>query len=229
MSLPGEDFHDSGIIHLDIRYGDVNEPQEELRHHRIFSKVPPRDLKPPEGIETIFFESVHFSMQLLDSRPNGRITYKSLKTAAQEQVPIEVMPKIPDLQDCLELDVLHHASSSPSIKEPYTFSIGSSRPLPMQRKRKRTISKSTLASSATLSNQHDQSSQQVVSTPTPHVDTVAAPSPSVENLMYGALRLSIHGTLTSKSSYGLKVKANSFHIGLADVAPALWKPGYLLV
>lgn len=58
------------------------------------------------------------------------------------------------------------------------------------------------------------------------------PSPSseleaVKQLIDGAMRLSISGG--NNASTGLKVKANTFAVGLADVAPALWRPGYLTV
>jgi hypothetical protein len=49
----------------------------------------------------------------------------------------------------------------------------------------------------------------------------------VKRLVDGAMRLSIYGV--NRTSTGLKVKANTFAVGLADIAPALWRPGYLAV
>jgi hypothetical protein len=47
----------------------------------------------------------------------------------------------------------------------------------------------------------------------------------VKTMVDGAMRLSVCGS--TKSSAGLKTKANTFSVGLADVAPILWRPGYL--
>jgi hypothetical protein len=44
----------------------------------------------------------------------------------------------------------------------------------------------------------------------------------------GAMRLSICGTLNRKL-VGWKAKASTFRLGLADVAPAIWRTGYLVV
>lgn len=48
-------------------------------------------------------------------------------------------------------------------------------------------------------------------------------------LIDGALRLSIVSSINNKMLPGIKVKASTFGHGLADVAPILWRPGYLLV
>jgi hypothetical protein len=45
----------------------------------------------------------------------------------------------------------------------------------------------------------------------------------------GALRLSVLSTISNKLIPGLKVKANTFEAGLADIAPSLWRPAYSLV
>lgn len=50
----------------------------------------------------------------------------------------------------------------------------------------------------------------------------------IASMVDGALRLSISGTL-SKAPIGLKAKASTFRLGLADVAPAIWKTGYIVV
>lgn len=46
-------------------------------------------------------------------------------------------------------------------------------------------------------------------------------------LVERAMRLSV--TSTGKSSSRVKIKANTFLEGLSDVAPVLWRPGYLAV
>jgi len=50
----------------------------------------------------------------------------------------------------------------------------------------------------------------------------------IASMVDGALRLSIAGTL-SKAPIGLKAKASTFRLGLTDVAPAIWKTGYIVV
>jgi len=54
-------------------------------------------------------------------------------------------------------------------------------------------------------------------------------SGDLETLIDGAFRTSILGRIKNKMLPGVKVKANAFEVGLADVAPSLWKPGYLSV
>lgn len=54
-------------------------------------------------------------------------------------------------------------------------------------------------------------------------------SGDLETLIDGALRISVLGRINNKMLHGVKVKANTFEVGLADVAPILWKPGYLSV
>lgn len=51
----------------------------------------------------------------------------------------------------------------------------------------------------------------------------------LEKLIDGALRVSILSRINNKMSPGVKLKANTFESGLADIAPVLWKPGYLSV
>lgn len=48
-------------------------------------------------------------------------------------------------------------------------------------------------------------------------------------LVDGALRLSVTSSINIKSQSGIKIKASTFGLGLAKVAPILWRPGYLLV
>ncbi|KAH6639483.1 hypothetical protein C7974DRAFT_132447 [Boeremia exigua] len=45
-------------------------------------------------------------------------------------------------------------------------------------------------------------------------------------LIDGALRLSVLSRINSKMLPGIKLKANTFELGLADIAPTLWRPGY---
>jgi hypothetical protein len=49
----------------------------------------------------------------------------------------------------------------------------------------------------------------------------------IHSMVDAAVRLSVYGI--NKSSTGIKVKANTFSVGLADIAPVLWRPGYLAV
>src|SRR5205085_353617 len=48
------------------------------------------------------------------------------------------------------------------------------------------------------------------------------------NIVDVSLRLSICGTL-NKAANVSKVKASTFRFGLADVAPSIWRNGYLAV
>ncbi len=230
LSRSNETSDEPGITRFDIRYNDEREPQEELQRHRIFSQISKRDLKPPEGIGIVLFEFVHFSMHLLDSRPSGRTANKNSKNAAQDTIATRAISENTGSGKCHGSELPNCDSSSPSPDEAYMFRGDAARSLPMQRKRKRASSTHTRSSSVTLLNQRERSHKQPVTTATLVSDKATVPGlVSVESLILGALRLSIYGSLSSRSSCGLKIKANTFHLGLADIAPALWRPGYLLV
>jgi hypothetical protein len=62
----------------------------------------------------------------------------------------------------------------------------------------------------------------------PPLDAGSSDCIEIENIVDGALRLSICGGL-GKSANGLKLKANTFRLGLAGVSPVLWRNGYLPV
>ena len=48
-------------------------------------------------------------------------------------------------------------------------------------------------------------------------------------LVDAALRISVSNNINSRMLPGIKIKANTFGPGLADIAPVIWKPGYSLV
>jgi hypothetical protein len=51
----------------------------------------------------------------------------------------------------------------------------------------------------------------------------------MQTLIDGALRLSVLSSINSKMLTGIKIKANTFGPGLADLVPTIWKPNYLWV
>ncbi|KAJ4987220.1 hypothetical protein SVAN01_07231 [Stagonosporopsis vannaccii] len=61
----------------------------------------------------------------------------------------------------------------------------------------------------------------------PYSPQVSLDIGDLETLIDGSLQVSILGRINNKMLPGVKLKASTFEVGLADIAPILWKPGFL--
>ncbi|KAH8730219.1 hypothetical protein GQ44DRAFT_756698 [Phaeosphaeriaceae sp. PMI808] len=226
------DLLQPGMTHIALNLSDNDSSIEERNSHRILKNVPNSDLKPPESIPRFELNVVHFSMDILEAKPRPRLkrskTPPAQSRANQRNYEYNVdRYKDPDV-------LLHDMDSSVSSVSLKPISTNSSLAIsPMDRKRKRSgvqaqlqMTSSRMASALydirpgkDLPASHDlqSTSQNILST---------GDAAEVQLMVDGAMRLSIYGS--NKTAGGLKVKANTFKIGLADVAPALWRPGYLV-
>jgi hypothetical protein len=134
-----------------------------------------------------------------------------------------------------DLDVLLHevaTATSTATLDTVTQSTLTTPPTDRKRKRPITQTPTRTSSSPAVSSVYELrtptplSTISDVSSTTQWVRTVEEQA-EIQSMVDGAMRFSIYGH--NKSPNGLKIKANSFTLGLADIAPALWRPGYLVV
>jgi hypothetical protein len=199
-------------------YRSIDDSTQSKSFHRVLSNVPAADMRPPEGIPRVSLDSVRILMSIVDTKQQARATStKRLKTFTKK---IDT----PALQTiCLDsekthrpeiLDNDHSADDNAAYCEcgtaghPFGTKDG--------QKRKREIDSATTIPSLGSYVVPEASSTDMFSSPA-----------HLERLVDGALRLAICGL--SKSTNGLKIKANSTHAALAELMPEIWSPGFSLV
>ena len=172
-------------------------------------------------------------MHLLDARPLGRTLHKRPKVVAEEGEIVKSTTTTPARTDGDRSEILRNDFVAPSIDEPNTLHLYPSKTQPMERKRKKDTSSGVFPSLSNTLDRYNDCGTQSKTNSSPQFIKLPAPgaphSEGIESIIDGALRLSVHGSFSGRSTCGLRVKANTFRLGLADVAPVLWKPGYLLV
>ena len=219
---------DPGTIRLDINHSSVMSMQEGKKRHRIFSDVPAVDIQPPKGIASVSLQSVRMCMYILEASPRRRPAVK-LTTSS----PGERKLATPEEEDS---DTLLYEIEPEDLSPDGHINRTSTAPrAPAYGKRKR-LDPDDVVSTQSVSLEQAETSKRRRKRST-NGSSVRRKSRThrklpdqtdVASMVDGALRLSICGTL-SKAPIGLKAKASTFRLGLADVAPAMWKTGYLVV
>jgi hypothetical protein len=217
-ATPIMDVLRNGIARITIRHSDDGSSIAERNRHRVFNNVPYADLQPPKSILNIKIETVRFLMDVLEAKQrlhlkrSGTSSAERLVRSTQNEEAIKHIDELgalvkgvkPEDRDADLESAINHSLSHPS-------SLG--------RKRKRTLSAvNGLQSYGRLSTLLEL---QLTGINTLTDEQLA----DIQILVDVAMRLSICGV--AKSSGGIKIKANTFGVGLADVAPVLWRPGYL--
>lgn len=107
---------------------------------------------------------------------------------------------------------------------------------PSRRKRKRQLESTGVSTTSSPMPRLDHSGgkhRQPATTYSPHSSTLTVRTVSdreeIQSMIDGAFRLSVCGSFSKRSKRSLKVKASTFELGLADIAPVMWRPGYLPV
>jgi len=219
---------DPGTIRLDINHSSVMSMQEGKKRHRIFSDVPAVDIQPPMEMSSVSLQSVRIHMDILEAGPRRRPAVKRTtsspgerKVATLEEEDSDTLLYEIEPEDISPTGHVNRTSTAPRApaygkrKRPDPEDVVSTQSISLEqaetskRRRKRSTNDSSvrrkLRTNRKLPEQID-----------------------VASMVDGALRLSVCGTL-SKAPIGLKAKASTFRLGLADVAPAMWKTGYLVV
>ena len=219
-TLPSNAIIESGTVRLNISHATSPENATQQKRHRLFSGVPATDIRPPEGVMSFRFQSVSLVMDILETSPRRAPKAKQSATSTTEDRPFgsETEETVTHLFDTDPADEAPH----PDHADPNAIAAS--------RKRKRPAVDTTPTSLKPLYGTLDSKVRRNWALPDSSLENGSLPtgiSPvDLRNMVDLALRLSIRGTL-SKCSNGLKVKASTFRSGLADIAPALWRCGYL--
>ena len=219
---------DPGTIRLDINHSSVTSMQEGKKRHRLFSDVPAVDIQPPKGIASVSLLSIRICMDILEASPRRRPAVKRTtsspgerKVATPEEADSDALLYEIELEDLPPAGHINRTSTAPSA--------------PAYGKRKRPATEGVI-STQSVSLGLAETSKRRRNRPTndASVRRKSRTNPKlpeqieIASMFDGALRLSISGSL-SKAPIGLKAKASTFRLGLADVVPAIWKTGYLVV
>ncbi|KAF2635993.1 hypothetical protein P280DRAFT_553338 [Massarina eburnea CBS 473.64] len=236
-SLSSNPLPNSAGVRIDIAQlrGDVD--TNTKKKHRICANVPSADAKPPEGMPILSLQSVQFAFVFSETRARSTpvrqkqrkqqtaaISSQSQGTASVQHQNIGVPYVLPD-EGAAIFDVSEDEFLFASCEHPLAAqNLKRKRPLTVPSRR----SPSTPLIPTATNYQNKRTRPHTISAiPVVLAETPDAPgSPRTKDLVDAAIRLSVLGNLR-KSTGRLKVKANTFTGGLADIAPALWRPGYL--
>jgi hypothetical protein len=230
-TIPNDVLLQDGVACVVVSHYDDDGLDARQKAHRAVNNTPAADLSPPDSVANVQFQVVRFSMDILESRQRPQLTRSN--TSLVESCSISQQDD-PDIEKDLELDMLSHKTTlldygvnAETATHPFSPAM-----VPSKSKRKRSdVRASTRKSpSLVLSFVRDSRKQKLPATITDlPLDALATLSKEqveeIHILTDAAMRLSICGV--SKSFSGIKIKANTFGVCLADVAPALWRPGYL--
>jgi hypothetical protein len=225
-SIPCDTAHEPGKLRITISRSDQIATLAVKQRHRVFSNVLPADVRPPEGVSVFFLDSVGFNMDIFEIIPKRTTsTAKRLKTSltstqhSQSTGRQDVDDPDPEAENTLLLD--------PDSTCPSRLTSTLKRPRSLVSPAGRTAVSPTPPPNEALLG--PWSNSEVYETQQTRLSSEGVEPTSVQTLIDGALRLSVLSSITSKMLPGVKVKANTFGPGLADLSPTLWKPGYLLV
>ncbi|USP76698.1 hypothetical protein yc1106_03972 [Curvularia clavata] len=195
-SFPARDIADPGTVRLDIGHAVTDGRETEQKRHRLFSNVPASDVRPPDRVVSVALQSIHLSMDILETIPLRRPIPRRSNSypSRQEAAKPEVGDTATTLFDPESTEDSPHCDAlKPTV-------------LALNRKRKRPV----------------------IHTPPNHLPLSdrALSQTDLRTMVESALRLTIRGTV-NKPHNSCKIKASTFRSGLADIAPALWRGGFL--
>ena len=216
-SIPCDTAHEPGKLRIMISHSDQTATLAPKQRHRVLSSVSPADVRPPEGVPVFSLDSVELSMDVFEIIPRRKAsTAKRLKTLTTSNPQSQS-------EDNQDIDGVDHETADtfyldPDLTCPSHFTSTLKRPRPL-------ISP-TIPPNEALPR--PRLTSQLCGLHNTQLSSTSVEPTSLQVLIDAALRLSV-SSITNKMTPGIKVKANTFGLGLADHAPTLWKPGYLLV
>jgi hypothetical protein len=232
-TIPNDVVLQDGIAHIAVNHSeDDGSYTEHGRHrHRIFNNVPAAHLQPPENVASMQLQAVRFSMDILE--PKQRLQLRRQNTSPVESGSSSQRCD-QETEHGLDIDVLLQETPSPDHGLGLDTTTHSCSPTtaPTKLKRKRSDLRTLTHTnpSSVLSYAHGSRKRSrpatIPDSPLTGPFTLSEEQlTEIHMLADTAIRLSIWGT--SKSASGIKIRANTFGSCLADVAPVLWRPGYL--
>jgi hypothetical protein len=220
--------HQDGTAHIGISHSDNDTSIEERKPHRILQNVPPADTQPPEGIPSLQLHAVRFSMDVLEPRYRSQWN-RSKASSAESHANTE--HKAQEISPNRQPDVMLHdlvPLTDTASSENGIYGSPCLTPL-MNRKRNRESTQAPQRKSPSPELHFTCGTESPTTNPSPQVTThdilAREELEEIQLMVDGAMRLSICGH--NKPQGSLKLKANTFVVGLAEVIPVLWRPGYL--
>ncbi|ENI00666.1 hypothetical protein COCC4DRAFT_150283 [Bipolaris maydis ATCC 48331] len=215
-SLPNKFITNSGTIRLNISHVAIARKEVGQKHHRLFLDVPATDIGPPEGVLSVSLQSVRLCLDILETGPRRKLVVPRSNSFSDERIKAEHTTLM-----LFDIDSTGNASSH-DVPKPVRFDTS--------RKRKRSVTSMPLTPLESPYQHTDRGERDMLvdlRSQSPHsLSSMMKFQADVRAMVDSALRLSIRGTI-SRYPNELKAKANTFRMGLADVAPALWRSGYM--
>ncbi|KAF2117753.1 hypothetical protein BDV96DRAFT_644094 [Lophiotrema nucula] len=207
--LPSLPLHDSehvpdNTLRINVNHARLNLDDQSPGRHRILADVSYADVRPPDGIQTICLQSVHYSMDILKLRgTSSNNPPKRPKHAHLQRKPVNK-----DAQSDDEHDQLYDVENRPGMPTSRGSDVATSGSSPLRRNGRK----------LSLSLSFDDLAEKNFRSPDVLLD--------VGNLVDASIRLSM-GYISTRNLKGLNVKVNAFTISLGQICPALWRPAYL--
>jgi hypothetical protein len=220
-----------GVAHISVVHCEDNGSYTGQKRHRIFDNVPGADLQPPENVANMQLEVVRFYMDILEPKQRPQLRRSNTSAVGSESSSQHPDPKVRQDHD---LDEVLQEPPSPNHGLSWETATHSPSPntAPTDLKRKRSdIRTATHAISPAVVprapglRKRNLPGKTATSLPTASDTLPGDQLTEIYQLIDAGMRLSICGT--SKLSSGIKIKANTFVLCLADIAPVVWRPGYL--
>lgn len=188
-----------GKLRIGVAHTVEGASPTETQCHRILPDISVFDVRPPEGVPALYLDAVVLSADIFELHQRKRVA-------------IGKKPKVSELNDCgprrrLSTVIKDLEREFPDV-QPRTATDAGSLATPTSRKRGRISAPSGIKNEWSSTN-------------------TGLEIENLETLIDGALRISVLCRVNGKLLSGVKIKANTFKMGLADIAPSIWKPGYL--
>lgn len=223
-AVPNEMAHGPGKLRVLVGHS-VNSATSTARTHINFLQaIHTADLRPPEGVCSLTLDSIIISADIFPPRQQRKaVRIKRPRSVKENAIPTG---------DSRE--ATFDESSPPGTHEAFSSVARSSISGRNGRKRPNTSFAERPSPPQAMPPNKDYLNGSSAPRFPENLDVRRSPQSALDYAVLqlfidGALRLSVLSTINNKLIPGLKVRANTFESGLADIAPGLWRPAYSLV
>ncbi|KAF3007834.1 hypothetical protein E8E13_010694 [Curvularia kusanoi] len=219
-AIPDERTLGPGKLRLLVNYAIGTAAVTAGPHKGILPDVPAAELQPPEGIYSLTLDSIEISADIFQPTPQRKfVRTKRPRTPKDLDVAWEARFSQPTGDAS---DAVTDAPSS-GILEAVPLAPGRKRPIASTTERPNSSPAEPVSEKRTKTPPGQRRSKALGERQNPEPNLGCA---GLRLLIDGALRLSVLSTISNKLFPDLKVKANTFELGLMDIAPCLWRPDY---
>lgn len=222
-TVPNERLLGPGKLRLLVNHAIETAAVTAGPHKGILTDVAAADLRPPEGICSLTLDSIGISADIFQPTSQRKVVRtKRPRTSKDLDIVWETKFSQPtgDASDAVT------DAPSPGIHEAVPLALGRKRPIAS------TTERPNLSPAEPSSENHMKAPPGQWGPGALGEGRNPEPSLSCAGLRLlidGALRLSVLSRINNKLFPDLKVKANTFELGLMDIAPCLWRPDYARV